>query len=270
MILFTSDLDRTLIYSNNMLEKYPVEGDCLPIEYKGDRIISNMTMRAIELLKEIDDKHLFIPVTTRAIYQYERIDLFQQDIQPKYAITSNGGTIFVNGKKDVEWDQINRNRIAETAVSNEDMRKVFAEIEHKQWMLKEFYIDDLFFMFHVDQTKMPMDEWQAFEENLYRIGWRAFLQGRKLYLLPIQLEKAAAINYIKQDLAVDFHVAAGDSLMDYAMLKEADIGYSPFHGELYQQYREDPYIRWIDRYGASSAEDILVKILQLKVKARQS
>ena len=89
-----------------MMKKYPIEGEVTAIEYKDEEVISFMSQHSIELLKQFHEKHLFVPVTTRAIYQYERIVAFQQWIQPKYAITSNGGTILVDGKPDAEWGRI--------------------------------------------------------------------------------------------------------------------------------------------------------------------
>lgn len=47
----------------------------------------------------------FIPVTTRTIEQFQRITLFQNEIIPEYAITSNGGNILHNGKQDVTWNK---------------------------------------------------------------------------------------------------------------------------------------------------------------------
>lgn len=265
MILFTSDLDRTLIYSNTMMEKYPVAGKAMPIEFKENRAISYMSEHSIEQLKEVCEQHIFIPVTTRAIYQYERINLFQNEIKPKYAITSNGGTILVDGKIDVEWDKLIRNKIAISAIPPEDLLHIFSAIRHEQWVLKEFYIDDLFYMFHVDQTKMPRDEFEAFKEALWEVGWRLFLQGRKLYLLPIHLEKSIAVNHLEDQFDFDFdkHIAAGDSLMDYEMLLQADIGYSPLHGELYEHYGYDQRVTWLSRSGANSTEDLFAHILQL-------
>ncbi|WP_342511893.1 HAD family hydrolase [Sporosarcina sp. FSL K6-1522] len=263
MILFTSDLDRTLIYSKRMMENYPVDGDIIPIEYKGDDIISYMSLDSIEMLRQFNEKQLFVPVTTRAVYQYERIEVFQNDIQPKYAITSNGGTILVDGKVDEEWGKLIQQRIAATAIPNEDLLRVFADIRHEEWVAKEFYVDALFYMFHVHLDRIPHAELRAFESRIGELGWRLFLHGRKLYILPTELNKAHAVDHLQKYLTYDMHVAAGDSLMDYDMLLQADIGYSPAHGEIFERRENDSKVAWINAAGATSTEDLLRNILQL-------
>lgn len=263
MILFTSDLDRTLIYSKSMMENYPVAGEAIPIEYKGDEVISYMSQHSIGLLRQFNEKQLFVPVTTRAVYQYERIDVFKNDIQPKYAITSNGGTILVDGKPDLEWEKVIRRKLSETSIPNEDLLNVFAEIRHEEWVAKEFYVDELFYMFHVQKERVPYVELAAFEKRLAKLGWCLFLHGRKLYILPIHLNKAYAVAHLQNYLAYDTHVAAGDSLMDYDMLIQADIGYSATHGEIFGQRGNDPKVTWLNGVGASSTEDLLGNILRL-------
>ena len=53
MILFTSDLDRTLIYSDKMMKTYPIEGEVTPSEYKGEQVITFMSQHSIDLLTTI-------------------------------------------------------------------------------------------------------------------------------------------------------------------------------------------------------------------------
>ncbi len=265
MILFTSDLDRTLIYSDTMMQTYPVAGDVIPVEHKGDLVISNMSQDSIDLLKEFSKEHLFVPVTTRAVYQYERIHSIAKDINPKYAITSNGGTLLIDGKSDLEWNKIVHNRLADQSKPKEEMLLAFAKIRHESWVLREFYIDDLFYMFHVDRALVPRGELAEFQAELATMGWSIFLHGRKLYVLPTSLNKAYAVQYLQNFVDYDLHVAAGDSLMDYDMIIEADFGYSPTHGELYEMRPTDEKVRWLNGMGATSTEELLRSILALNV-----
>jgi len=265
VILFTSDLDRTLIYSNTMMQTYPVAGESIPVEHKEELIISYMSQDSIHLLKQFSKEHLFVPVTTRAVYQYERIHAIAKDINPKYAITSNGGTLLVDGKPDLEWSKIVRNRLAEQTQPNEEMLRVFAKIRHESWVLREFYIDDLFFMFHVNRELVPRGELAEFQQELAKMGWSLFLHGKKLYVLPTNLNKAYAVQYLQNLVDYDLHVAAGDSMMDYDMIIEADYGYSPTHGELYEMQPNDEKVKWLNGMGAFSTEELLRNILELTV-----
>lgn len=264
MILFTSDLDRTIIYSDNMMKTHHVENEAVPVEYKGEEVITFMSRISIELLKKFNEQHLFIPVTTRALYQYERIHLFQDEVKPKFAIVNNGGTILIDGQVDLEWDELIRRRLKVTSAPKEDMLQVFARIRHEQWVEREFEVDNFFYMFHVNKAYVPHDELVTFEHELNRIGWRMFLHGKKLYILPYNLNKAFAVSRLQSYVDYDIHVAAGDSVMDYDMILRADHGYSPTHGELFDVKRNDASIKWLNRKGAGSTEELLQNLLNLK------
>jgi hydroxymethylpyrimidine pyrophosphatase-like HAD family hydrolase len=246
-----------------MMKKYPIHGAFTAIEYKEDEAIGFMSQHSIELLKQFHENHLFVPVTTRAIYQYERIVAFQQWIQPKYAITSNGGTILVDGKVDALWGQLIQEKVATTSLPKEDLLREFAEIRNEEWVEKEHYIDELFYMFHVNRRYIPYQELIGFEKRINEIGWRMFLHGRKLYVLPIQLNKAFAVSHLQNYMDYDMHIAAGDSLMDYDMLMQAAIGYSPTHGELFENRGNDSKVTWLKEQGAASTEELLNHLLEL-------
>ncbi|WEG14623.1 HAD hydrolase family protein [Pullulanibacillus sp. KACC 23026] len=264
MILFTSDLDRTLIYSNTMMERHPIGNGSVPVEYKEDQIISYMSRDSINLLQKINRKHLFVPVTTRAFYQYKRIHAFQDEMKPRFAIVANGGTILIDGKQDLEWAWLIKQRLQDTSSPKEDMLKSFAKIRHDQWVEREFNVDDFFYMFHINRQHLPLDEIQAFQSELEACGWTMFVHGnRKLYLLPKQLNKALAVSHLQTYVDYEFHAAAGDSLMDYDMLLQADYGFSPKHGELFERRAEDAKIKWLNKMGAGSTEELLETILQL-------
>lgn len=262
MILFTSDLDRTLIYSSRMIEAYPVLGSIREVEKRDGKTISYMSKKAIELLKTVHHEHLFIPVTTRAVHQYKRIQFFQEELQPKYAITSNGGTILIDGKVDEEWKKSLHKKISQSSILEKDLLKLFAQLDHSSWVESEHYVDQSFFMFRIRREYMPADELTQFKDLLTQKGWKLYLHGPKLYLLPIHLTKANAINRIKQYIDFDLQIAAGDSIMDYDMLADSTIGYSFKHGDLFAEKAHDQHIRWIQQLGIHAAEELLSSILQ--------
>lgn len=266
MILFTSDLDRTLIYSNKMMDKYPVDSEAVPVEFKENAPLTYMSQKSIYLLEKFNQEHLFVPVTTRALYQYERIQLFQEHIKPKYAIVNNGGTILMDGKVDMDWDERIRRRLEATSLPKEDMLKIFSKIRHEAWVEREFKIDDFFYMFHINKANIPHDELVTFESELNEIGWRMFLHGRKLYVLPHHLNKALAVNRLQDYVEYDLHVAAGDSVMDHEMILQATHGFSPTHGELFELNGDDCQVKWLNRKGAGATEELLDTLLSLSTK----
>ena len=105
MVVF-SDLDRSIIYSKRFLGKDKSE---LEIEIYKNENISYISKKTVKLIKQLQKNIEFIPTTTRNIEQFKRIEFSKYDIDFKYAITSNGGNILVNGKIDSEYkDYINQ------------------------------------------------------------------------------------------------------------------------------------------------------------------
>jgi len=261
MILFTSDLDRTLIYSSRMIEAYPVLGRIRIVEKKEGKTISYMSEEAIQLLQSFHQEHLFVPVTTRALHQYKRIQFFQEELQPKYAITSNGGTILINGKVDEDWRKLLHDRISHSSIVEKEVLKLFAELRHSNWVESEHYVDQSFFMFRINRELMPTDEMDEFSTILNKNGWKLYLHGTKLYMLPIHLTKENAITQLKEYVDFDFQVAGGDSVMDYDMLCGSTISYSFKHGDLFKEKGHDNHIQWIEQLGIHAAEELLTNLL---------
>lgn len=262
-MIFASDLDRTLIYSKKFVTTN--EGIRL-IEKKGDEEISFMTDIAIKKLDELSKEILFVPVTTRTIEQYKRISILK-DIAPKYAIVSNGGNILVDGELDVQWSQIVKNKIKKECLPFEDVLLKFKEIESNDWVINRRMADDLFSYCIVDRENIPIKKLYAFIDWLNNYNWKVSLQGRKLYFVPKCVCKWEATKYIKERENIDFVVAAGDSLLDLPMLKMADVGIAPRHGEIYKVHRqieEDTNITFTQKEGIFASEEILEKINMYK------
>lgn len=258
-MIFASDLDRTLIYSKKFVSDR--EGIRL-IEKKDNEEISFMTEKAIEELKALSEDMLFIPVTTRTIEQYKRIDILEY-ISPKYAIVSNGGNILVNGEVDEEWNRSIHEKIKKECLPLEDLLLKFNEIVSKDWLLRRRMADELFTYCIVDQEKIPMEKLNSFIEWLELRNWKVSLQGRKLYFVPYCVCKWKALEHIKERENIDFIISAGDSLLDIPMLKSADIGIAPPHGEIYKIYKETEETKNIiftEKEGIAAAEEILEKI----------
>ena len=93
-ILFACDLDNTLIHSH----KRRRTGD-ICVEYYVDQEQSFMSPKALDLLKKISERVLFVPVTTRSINQYRRI-FWTEDFLPRYAVVANGAYFLHNDKQE--------------------------------------------------------------------------------------------------------------------------------------------------------------------------
>ncbi|GAA3344880.1 HAD family hydrolase [Lysinibacillus sp. FSL M8-0216] len=231
MILFTSDLDRTLIYSKRMMEMFPPISDKVVVEQKANETMSMMTKETAILLQQVHQQTLFVPVTTRALHQYKRIQ-FINDLNPAFAITSNGGTILEKGQPYDKWTKTLGSRIEDSSIPQEDMSQLFQTIKSDTWLQRSFYIDDLFYVHHVNLDVLQQDDLHAIVQEFDAHGWCVLLQGKKLYFMPKVLTKEAAIEYMMEFCTYDVHIAAGDSMMDYGMLMLADVAFTPNHGDL--------------------------------------
>lgn len=264
-MIYASDLDQTLIYSIRSRrlsedEPYP---KMTVVEQRENREISYMTDKAIALLKEVHSKIMFMPVTTRTMEQYKKIGIFQRDIIPPFAVTSNGGNILVNGEVDSDWTSQIQTKLSNEALPKEALLEMFRELMHEEWILSERTADDLFHYFIINPELAPRDELSAFKAIIGNHGWNMSLQGRKLYLVPQTVNKWAAVAYIKEKLGKTFVVASGDSLLDLCMLEVADYAIAPLHGELSGKeiQTKGSIIHRTKRRGIYAAEDILEEVL---------
>jgi hypothetical protein len=94
MMMFASDLDRTLIYSKRAVQEFLGDiSDLKQVEIKGDKALSFMTFQAYELLWDIATRTLFVPITTRSNEQFNRLSLLGE-IPHLYTVTANGAHLF--------------------------------------------------------------------------------------------------------------------------------------------------------------------------------
>ncbi|RFU69028.1 haloacid dehalogenase [Peribacillus saganii] len=263
-MIFASDLDQTLIYSRRAfrLKEGEAEPEITLVETYEEREISFMSNKAIDLLKEVNSKMMFLPVTTRTMEQFMRIAIFQKEIIPSLAVTSNGGNILVNGKADEDWKQHIETKINESSLASEDLLKSFSRLAREDWVLSQRTADELFHYCIVQRDLAPLDELADFRKEIEGQGWRMSLQGRKLYLVPESVNKWDAVAYVKEKMGKTFVAAAGDSLLDLCMLEVADFAIAPLHGELAEtSLNLGRHIRRTRRQGIQAAEDILEAVL---------
>src|SRR5665648_1024593 len=222
-MLFASDLDQTLIYSHRTLLSQDIEEQMRPVERFEERYISFMTQNALNMLRKISERVLFVPVTTRTKLQYQRINFVSYGITHQYAVTSNGGTIFSEGVEDKDWSGIVLEG-KDNCLAAWDLIAKFNNIAHPSWVIKDSgkLADDLFYYCLIEREKIPATELAAFKIWASDNHWELSVQGRKLYLVPLNVNKKAAIQYIKEKEGITRVVAAGDSLLDLEMLKAAD------------------------------------------------
>ncbi len=264
-MIFASDLDQTLIYSENFLKKHyaadwEVHRDKFMalIEYYQGKPLSYIRKEIIMALVSMNENDSFIPVTTRTEEQYKRIEFVKLGITPKYAITTNGAKILYNGEVDEDWSQ----RVGEILDSLKytplDISELASKILPEEVIKKNRIAEDVFCYLVVDRDKFTEEHRAKLNQIFDASNWDLSLQGTKLYFMPRAISKGAALLYVAAKLGKDIQVAAGDSLLDISFLKKAKHGIIPQHGEIFRQKQNgDCDFHICQNFGTQASCDVL-------------
>ena len=213
MDIFFCDLDNTLIHSH---KKFSAGDVCVEI-YEG-REQSFMTAAAIELLKNLSEKILFVPVTTRSAEQYNRIKL---PVIPKFALAANGAILLENGVEVDDWKKLSLEIVRPHKIELENLREKFAEkIEFTHCRI----VDEIFLFLRCSDSF----ETEKIVVELRKITDLPVLHtGKKIYIFPPKMSKGENILRLTKKLPPAKIFSAGDSLIDLPMLNLADFAYIP-------------------------------------------
>ncbi|MBS4190926.1 hypothetical protein KHA94_12110 [Bacillus sp. FJAT-49705] len=261
MLMFASDLDRTLIYSERALIEFKQieKDDLIGVERKDDRDVAFMSKKSYESLLEITKKMLFVPVTTRTFVQFNRIHIFTETIPLAYAVTSNGANIFHNGEPLLEWNQHVRKRLEIECASLTEMTAAIMNYNIQGHIKKA---DNLFFYYLLDEG-LDLDTVKSIKKMASNYGWRVSIQGRKLYFMPIPICKGEAVKFIKVREGINTAFGAGDSLLDNDFLRQCDYSFVPSHGELAKNDRFNKHYIYTKKWGVKAGEEILTEITKI-------
>lgn len=256
--LVSVDLDRTMIYSAPALG-FPVDDSVTCVEMYDGGPLSYMTTSASGMLEDLTTTALVVPTTTRTVEQFERIAL--PGAPWRYAITSNGGNILVDGKPDGAW------RAGFDGVELDLVRNELHTRADGDWVLKRRTADDLFCYLVVEPTEVPagfFDEWSLW---CAARGWNVSQQGRKIYTMPDVVSKSRAVaevvsRSVDDGILAEDHLtlAAGDGALDADMLIAASRAVRPAHGELHALNFQHSNLTVTESSGGKASEEILAWI----------
>lgn len=235
-LLVATDLDRTMIYSRNAFG-HAAAADTVCVEYLNGEPLSYMTATAATRLRELARAAAVLPTTTRTIEQFSRIRLPGRPW--RYAVTSNGGNILVDGIPDRGWRAgIDRAVRAGGATLAEIGAELRARID-EGWVSKFRVADELFCYLVVVPDAVPAGFLAEWDDWCRTRGWSASRQGRKIYTMPLAVCKSRAVAEVRDRLIAAGTLdpragtlAAGDGALDAEMLAAADRAIRPRHGEL--------------------------------------
>ncbi|MFQ4148072.1 HAD family hydrolase [Arthrobacter sp. LAPM80] len=260
--LVACDLDRTLIYSKSALWLTGEDKDAPAIVvaevYEGAPL-SFMTRAAEELLLSVKSAATFVPVTTRTQAQYERVRL--PGPVPEYAVTSNGGVLVHHGVPDAAWREQLTGTMAAACTPLETIEAYLGRSGFAPWILRVRRAEDLFVYAIIDRDAMPETFLAALVQLCAEGGWSVSVQGRKLYCVPLPINKSDALAEVARRTGSGTVIAAGDSLLDQDMLDGADLAFRPLHGELHDAGYLASHLRLTSVRGILAGEEILRSIL---------
>lgn len=254
-----TDLDGTVLFSEKAMSHGPVrpdDADLVPIDIDGDRIYAYMTTTAVRQWTGLAGAGVIVPATTRSVDQYRRLRLPGR--RPSSAVVCNGARLLVDDESDAGWERHVRQRLAESGASFDTVWQ-----EAQRWRDQRGFdavraVEDFFIYLTVKSREPWLTVFAEEAAEWGRVhGWRVSLQGRKLYLLPTGLDKAAAVAHAAERLGADRFVAGGDSLLDADMLRAAHAAIRPAHGELHLTGFTSPHCLTTASAGAQAGDEIL-------------
>lgn len=216
-MIFATDLDNTMIFSHRLTNGFEDEVHC--VECYNGKPITYMTNSSIAKLNGISQKINVIPITTRSLAQFQRIELFS-DLP--LVVVANGGTILQNGEVHKEWENY-----IEGILKKYDFDyviKVFSTLPGLS--LNPKLVDGKFVFAKSDNPDLCK---QFLESNLDTKIWQLSFQREKMYAIPAEITKGTALRFICEHIIPDndLVVSAGDSNLDIPMLEYSDYGLIP-------------------------------------------
>jgi phosphoserine phosphatase len=256
--LIACDLDQTLIYSERAFRLAPgmARPGVVIVEYLDGEPLSYLTCSAAAALRALAARVPVMPVTTRTLAQYARVDL---GFAPAYAIAANGGHLLVDGVPDPDWADGVRVRLASSGLSLETVRVRAEQLasEAVQPWVRTIRDADGLFVYLVATERAAIPDLALVAAELASGGWTLSVQGRKVYLVPAALTKEAAIVEVLRRTGRHRLAAAGDSLLDAGMLALAEGAVRPAHGELHEQGLPLDGVQVTTRAGLLGGEEVV-------------
>ena len=215
-VLFFTDLDNTVIYSN----RHTISDPMVWVETLNGRqqsFVSERTYNFYESQKWLE----VIPVTTRTYQQYDRLKKMRESFGWRHALICNGAILLEDGKEDIEWTK-NSTLISETD------RPAFIDALQlaRQVSGDDSVVSVAPFMFYV-KTDDVEKVYTVLSHQTDRFHLSILRDARKVYCIPNSLSKGTAAERYMARYGHDGYIAAGDSDFDIPMLKNADICFCP-------------------------------------------
>lgn len=253
-----SDLDQTLVYSWRSLAKHgqPVAGNVC-VEQINDEPWTFLSLNTWMMLSiHAGTTFDFVPVTTRTLAQFERLNFL--NVKFDHAVILNGAKLLVNGEEDKEWTERVK-QLLQTLPITPDMLYARVVDDLQGWSeVKSITNADSSFVYVVGHDADNMSRVESYmKARAEGTGYVYSKQGRKVYLLPPNLTKGAAVSELRERLGSTRVYSTGDTLLDFTMHSHSDLFVRPFHAEEFDGVGHHT----TTKFGVNASEDILEAVL---------
>lgn len=239
-IIFACDLDNTLIHSYKKKK-----GNDVCVEWLNGREQGYMDGYVYEKLGELNECVTFIPVTTRSVEQYGRIQ-WGNNSKPQYAVSTNGAILLDNGAADAQWMECSR---AEADRYRVGMESLLDELLSDGDYIRCRMVDDMYLFSYCKDGISVEDKVAQYEP---RTELKVVSSGKKIYFLPPHFNKGEALGRLVGRFGSEHVIAAGDSGIDVPMLDIADIAFAK--GEIIGQVNNRA------KYVFQDEKDLILKV----------
>ena len=195
-ILFASDLDNTLLFSHR--HRQP-EDRC--VERLNGAEQGFFTRETPDLLPQVVQRVHLLPITTRSIEQYQRIQ-WPDGTAPRIALTANGAVLLRDGQVDRAWYAASQALVRD---HREALAAVLDHLTRQGGATSVRCVEGVYV--YAAYPDIPAAERVA-RDWCGGSALQAVVSGRKVYFFPPV-------------------IAAGDSVIDVPMLRQADLALIP-------------------------------------------
>lgn len=231
-MIYASDLDRTLIYSESFLNSYPDSSKHEKLLIDKSKVCSYIDKEVAAHLGYITNNSdiIFVPVTTRSIQEFRRIRFKEHGIKIDYAITSNGGTILYKDNRLEEWEEYIRPKI-----NIEELNSIVDSLNKLDLINYESRVVDNSFVFTKYNTSLA--DADGIKSIISQViiadqHYDIFIYKSKVYVIPKCIRKDNTLLWLLHYLKEEEVVSSGDSAFDLPMLNIANLSIIPGHSSI--------------------------------------
>lgn len=215
MITLFCDLDNTIIFSHRKeLNTSKRVAELLNGVEQG--YITEKTFNFLSSCRSIS----FVPVTTRTLQQYERVESTIQSFNSKYALILNGAILLKNGAVDDMWLNESRELVKD---ATDEMNKA-AALLNRYCKTPLRYRDDFLIYSSVKEPKAVAEKIQ---KDIDSSQLNVFFDSRKVYCAPLSMNKGNNVRRFRRYHQTIVSIGVGDSKNDLSMLEGVDIPILP-------------------------------------------